>query len=388
MKKLKGLAYALPTYAVLVLLFRLIIKDDYATLRRLAKIWEFLLHTPFTLGAFEDITVFFHFILPAIVAVVVFFTFYNYESKKQIRDLRKKVQQIANVSLSVKNLNSIEDKARNKVFSLLSKVKLNKGLLVDTHSSFGLSSYTHKHLITSIEIHADNTSKVELLSYFLNSPVEKYCDLIKKICQSHKISDQEVKVADDYMKELSFWTEILNSQVKMTSARVIKESDILYYKVDGNAQYVSDVKGGGANLAGAVYGGIIAGGAGAIVGSHLGTQIKTDIVKKDDRKLFLYYNLDGIVKSEEIISDNIDYVLSLFREWIPDKEYSYVMANNNVNPIINEAKALPNNDTLKVEEQTAPGKRSYAELKELKELLDLGIITQAEFDQKKREILG
>ena len=94
------------------------------------------------------------------------------------------------------------------------------------------------------------------------------------------------------------------------------------------------------------------------------------------------------MKSEEIISDNIDYVLSLFREWIPDKEYSYVMANNNVNPIINEAKALPNNDTLKVEEQTAPGKRSYAELKELKELLDLGIITQAEFDQKKREILG
>lgn len=388
MKKLKGLAYALPTYAILVLLFRLIIKDDYATLYRLAKIWEFLLHTPFTLGAFEDITVFFHFILPAIVAVVVFFAFYNYESKKQIRALRKKVQQIANVSLSANNLNDIEEKARNKVFSLLYKIKLNEELLVDTQSSLGLAGFTHKHLITSIEVYAENTPKVELIRYFWDNPLEKYIDIKEKICRSRNITDQDEKLAEKYMKELSFLTEILKNSVKITSARIIKEDNILYYKVDGNAQYVSNVKGGGANLAGAVYGGIIAGGAGAIVGSHLGTEIKTDIVKKDDRKLFIYYNFDGVVKSEEIVSDNIDYVLSLLREWMPDKEYSYVMASNNIKPTISENKSLPHYDASQIKEQSTPVNRSYVELKELKELLDLGIITQAEFDLKKREILG
>jgi hypothetical protein len=53
-----------------------------------------------------------------------------------------------------------------------------------------------------------------------------------------------------------------------------------------------------------------------------------------------------------------------------------------------EFEALPHNDKPKIEEQTAPVKHSYAELKELKELLDLGIITQEEFDRKKKEILG
>lgn len=102
----------------------------------------------------------------------------------------------------------------------------------------------------------------------------------------------------------------------------------------------------------------------------------------------MYYNVDGELKSEEIITDNIDRILSLLREWIPNKEYSYVVANSNINTTINETKVLPNYDVPKIEEQTVPVKRSYAELKELKELLDLGIITQAEFDQKKREILG
>lgn len=72
---------------------------------------------------------------------------------------------------------------------------------------------------------------------------------------------------------------------------------------------------------------------------------------------------------------------------MPDKEYSYVVANSNKSPM-SESKALPHNDTPRIEAQATPVKRSYAELKELKELLDLGIITQEEFDRKKKEILG
>ena len=140
-------------------------------------------------------------------------------------------------------------------------------------------------------------------------------------------------------------------------------------------------------MAGAVYGGIIAGGAGAVVGSHIGTEIKTEIVKKDDRKLFLYHNVDGVIKNEEIITDDIDNVLSLLRKWMPEKEYTHIVVQNNVVVNVNNEKSFPNDDSQKTE-KPAPSKHSYAELKELKELLDLGIITQEEFDQKKKEILG
>jgi predicted Zn-dependent peptidase len=44
------------------------------------------------------------------------------------------------------------------------------------------------------------------------------------------------------------------------------------------------------------------------------------------------------------------------------------------------------NTNDKVESSTKPD--MYRELKKLKELLDTGIITQAEFDKKKKEILN
>ena len=90
------------------------------------------------------------------------------------------------------------------------------------------------------------------------------------------------------------------------------------------------MKGGGVNLGGAILGGVIAGGAGAVVGSRVGTEIKTDIVKEERRKLLLYYYDNGVLRSEQIITSNIDYVLSLLRKWIPDKEFDYVMLNGGV----------------------------------------------------------
>lgn len=289
-------------------------------------------------------------------------------------------------SLTTRNLVEVDERAREKVFSLLEKYDLYEDLVYDSKSSLGVCAYTHRCLLTSVEAHimsTDKFSRVELFSYFKNYCKEQNNSdaytLVKGAC------DNDIS---NYEKHLKLLAQILQSPVKITGGRVIKAKDIEYYKVEGNSQYVSEVKGGGANLAGAVYGGIIGGGAGAVVGSRLGTDIKTDIVKKDDRKLFLYYHVDGVLKSEEIITDNIDCALSLLREWIPEKEYSHVVANNNANATGNENKALPRYDTPKIEEQTAPVKRSYAELKELKELLDLGIITQEEFDRKKREILG
>lgn len=369
MKKLKGFTYAICSYAVLLWFFLFVLFDGQ-------------------IDHMRDNEIILSFIFPVVFAVAVYFTYILYAARKEMKVLQKQIEQIAEVPLTVKNLKHIEDNARDKVFTLIANANLSEELLVDTHSNFGISAFTQKHLITSLEVHSSKTHNLELLGHFLKNRSEKHNDIIQKICQSHKLLEQDKINAEVYKTDLELWMDILKNPVKITSGRLIKESSILYYKIDGNAQYVSDVKGGGANLAGAVYGGIIAGGAGAVVGSQIGTDIKTDIVKKDDRKLFLYYNIDGIVKQEEIITDNIDYVLSLLREWMPDKEYSYVVANNNAKPSMSEAKTLPHYDAPKIEAQAAPVKRSYAELKELKELLDLGIITQAEFDQKKQEILG
>lgn len=355
MKKNEGLFYTIScSYPILLYFFLYVLPDSK---------YDFL----------NDIRLLLSFIFPLIISVAVYFIYIHFAAKKKMVVLRKQIELITKVPLTVKNLKRIENNARNKVFTLVSNANLSEELLVDTHSNLGISAYTQKHLITSIEVRSSNTHNLELISHFLKKESEKHNDIIQKICHSRKLSEQDKINAEEYKTELELWIDILKNPVKITSGRVIKESSILYYKIDGNAQYVSDVKGGGANLAGAVYGGIIAGGAGAVVGSQLGTDIKTDIVKKDARRLFFYYTNDGVLKNEEIITDDIDYVLSLLREWMPDKEYSYVLANSNT-PI--------------KETQSASVKRSYAELKELKELLDLGIITQVEFDQKKREILG
>ena len=299
-------------------------------------------------------------------------------------------------TITREELIGIDKRAKKKVFSLLSKLNLLESEVYDTHSSFGFCAYKNNHLILSLEAKTAKphyTANIELISFFKAYNPDRNKKAIRLLFDyqnsesSTDVSNFDIAV-NEYTDHLRKMVEIIKEPIRITSARIINSEHIAYYKVEGVVQYVSDVKGRGANLAGAVYGGIVAGGAGAVVGSQLGTEINTDIVRKDDRRLFFYYTKDGVLKNEEIITDNVDYILSLLREWMPEKEYSYVVANNNSKPTMREFEALPHNDKPKIEEQTAPVKHSYAELKELKELLDLGIITQEEFERKKKEILG
>ena len=292
------------------------------------------------------------------------------------------------------NLIRVDSLAREKVFSLLEKVALSEKQVYDSNSSLGICGYTRDSLVISLEAHVTKPgpiSGVELFSFFKKYDPTSHHSTIQRIVEANTkhpgVFDFEGEV-NGYTEHLKKMTHIIESPIKFTSGRIIKIKDIEYYKVEGIAQYVSDVTGGGANITGAVYGGIIAGGAGAVVGSKIGTEVKTDIIKKDGRKLFLCYYVDGVLRSEEIISDNIDCVYSLLRQWIPTKDYSYVISQRNSAPVNSTQQALPNNEKKRIEETTISRKHSYSELKELKELLDLGIITQEEFDQKKREILG
>ena len=343
------------------------------------------------------------FLACAIILLVLCFLCYVYAQEKQqnisthsLAEYKTMLAPIGVTTVTHEELIQIDERAKKKVFSLLEKHNLSEHEVFNTNSSLGICAYKHNCFISLLEantIRPCYTTGMELFAFFkAYSPSRNQRAM--SLLFDFNIRDTSINVVDygtvvnEYTDHLKKMVEIIQEPLRITSGRVIKAKDIAYYKVEGTTQYVSDVKGGGANVAGAVYGGIIAGGAGAVVGSHVGTEIKTDIVRKDDRRLFFYYTKDGVLKNEEIITDNIDYVLSLLREWMPDKEYSYVVANSNMESPMSESKALPHNDTPRIEAQATPVRRSYAELKELKELLDLGIITQAEFDQKKREILG
>lgn len=97
--------------------------------------------------------------------------------------------------------------------------------------------------------------------------------------------------------------------------------NIKMYRVEGNVHYTSDVSGGGANLGGAVAGGLLFGGAGAVVGSKVGTNIHTETVKTDDRKLALYYLENNALKVEKIdCNGDIDDTLEVLRKLMPQKD--------------------------------------------------------------------
>ena len=341
--------------------------------------------------------------ISVVVTTTIFYTVYQYKKNKKDRQLSNihinKINSHLGIfrkgKFSYHDIKELEGKAKKSLEKPLKKYNLELTDLRDTQSSFGYCAFKRGYLFTSLEFFVIKENSyvrgVELYNYFTQStPIVDDTKLRELFNYIEKPKRKCPLLPHDYKNIEKYISIIVDTAVSNITLnyRAIKAKDIAYYKIEGTSQFVSDVKGGGANLAGAVYGSIIAGGAGAVVGSQLGTEIKTDIVKKDDRKLFLYYNVNGVLKNEEIITDNIDCILSLLREWIPDKEYSYVVANNNIKSPMSEPKALPHYDTPRIEEQAAPVKRSYAELKELKELLDLGIITQAEFDQKKREILG
>ncbi len=94
---------------------------------------------------------------------------------------------------------------------------------------------------------------------------------------------------------------------------------IAFFREVGNVQYTTSVSGGGVNLAGAVVGGMVAGAAGAVIGSRQAVTSSTET--HDDRKVVLKLN-DG---TEMVYNYKYyDYFIKL----IPEKEYSFVMAKS------------------------------------------------------------
>lgn len=142
----------------------------------------------------------------------------------------------------------------------------------------------------------------------------------------------------------------------------------------GDVQYTSKISGGGgggSSLSGAIIGALIAGETGAIIGSRRSTsQIKTTVETHDTRKTQLrYLNKNGSIEIFEREGyDLYDYLLSK----IPEKDLLSIQLAQDV--------------TRSNEKHESPSRANR--LRELKSLLDDGILTEEEFNAEKQKILN
>lgn len=141
---------------------------------------------------------------------------------------------------------------------------------------------------------------------------------------------------------------------------------IKHYKIVGQERSETKVRStnDGVNVKGAIIGGIIAGDAGAVIGSqHNKGQIVSNTEHFDERFVELYYEENGSTQKMKMSIT----AYSLLEKWIPEKEYDFVLSNVSSNE---------------------PETDKFEEIKKYKSLLDEGIISQEEFENKKKELLG
>ena len=109
------------------------------------------------------------------------------------------------------------------------------------------------------------------------------------------------------------------------NAIYVKYENIQYYTKDGSIKYTNQVVNNGNNisLSGAIVGGIVAGGAGAIIGSRKDmNQFENITVKHDAVHTYVYYKDNDIIKVLDIEgNDFFQFIIKL----MPEKEYYYLL---------------------------------------------------------------
>lgn len=174
----------------------------------------------------------------------------------------------------------------------------------------------------------------------------------------------------------------VETKLKATSASdlymisIIPCKNIVSFQLVGDVEHTAMISGGGnykPNYTGAAVGGLLFGAAGAIIGSQAGVcmnPIKSEVIEFDSRRTLLNLkNAEGQVEIKELPY----YYSEVFMKVIPEKEFNFIQANKNAE----QTTQIPQASKLNMVE----------EMKQLKELLDLNLITQEEFDSKRQQIL-
>ncbi|GLC32178.1 SHOCT domain-containing protein [Clostridium omnivorum] len=171
-----------------------------------------------------------------------------------------------------------------------------------------------------------------------------------------------IKLALNPINVINLATEVGQGKVMMFPIDKIQ-----YYSIVGDAYTETNVKGGGSSLTGAVVGGVIAGGAGAVIGSR--KEIKTETNRVDNRKTIITYSDNGTTRNIFFAPDAYETLLQL----IPEKDINFINSN------INSSASTQNKDDINND--------VYDKIRQLAKLKDDGILTEEEFNSKKKVLL-
>lgn len=152
-------------------------------------------------------------------------------------------------------------------------------------------------------------------------------------------------------------------------------NSIDFYSIEGEIIHENKISGGGgggSSIGGAVVGGLIAGDSGAIIGSRQKIDsIKSQLVVHDNRKtMFQIINEDK--EKQKLYFDKNSF--DSFRELIPEKSLD----------IVNSVKT---DQIIKEQNNKKISSSITDQIRELAKLKDEGIISEEEFQEKKKVLL-
>lgn len=186
-------------------------------------------------------------------------------------------------------------------------------------------------------------------------------------------TNENIYEAEDVSKFMHRYLDLEQEEYE-NKYETISVSDIQYFSKEGDIQYTTKVSGGGgggSSLTGAIVGDLLAGEAGAIIGSRKQVQdIKSESVAHDSRQtLIRYYRGSQLL----VISyDGFDVYNYLLKK-IPEKDLLSIQLKLTVQSIENKIGEIDN-----VEEK----------LFKIKRLYENDLISKEEYENKKTEILS
>ena len=154
-------------------------------------------------------------------------------------------------------------------------------------------------------------------------------------------------------------------------------SDIINYEVYENGKSQVEGRAGSALIGGAFFGL-----GGLIVGSSMSRNINE---KCNQLKLIIRLNDFNYPQIVITYVDNVDWDKS---GWVYRNMKENIQAVCSMLEYMLNEKTLEQSSSVKQEEKPIEQKSAKEQLQELKEMLDDGLITQEDFEQKKKQILG
>lgn len=171
---------------------------------------------------------------------------------------------------------------------------------------------------------------------------------------------------DENNKSIRIQETINNS---LTNTITLKYSDLLDFEVKSDGETITKGK-----LSSAVVGGLLLGGVGAIVGSNIGAKRSSKTC--DELKIKLYTKNKNLLNAYIVLIDSPVRI----------KSKKYQIACRKLDECINTFQVIFNENSNEKNERKTTS--SAEEIRAYKKLFDDGIITNEEFEHKKKQLLG